>query len=625
MFLKRGMFRSCVFLLAFVSLYPSFLAQAPQEKLQHAVTVTLKLIQVFVTDKKGNPVQDLAKEDFQLFVKGKPVVITDFERHFSEFKEVKKIDRKVDAVKPEQQDIFSRKFLFIFDYLENDLAGISRSKHAFNHYIDNQLLAEDEAAVLSYSTAEGFIVHEYFTSDRERLKHTVKNLNRIPGFRSLSMYDALGQILYREYFIKDMKDLARAIRLIPGTKNIVFFSHGILFSNKEIRSNYEEMCNDMAHAGASIFTIDTAGLRGARDHLWMKRAMQMLAKKTGGQYFSSVEYYETFSTSIQNLTNNYYVLGFYISESLDGKFNKLKVRVNRKGCNIHTQSGYFNPKPFHEYNEIEKRLHLIDLAFNEEPHFQKPINIPVKAFSYEKNETQNIMLLSELDITGLREVFQGKTEVVIFVADRENNIIESSLGRVNLKALKKSTVYVFSALAVSPGEYQCRVVLRNRATGDGAVGSVDLTIPHTEESKTQFYPPLILYPSSDCHLVSLLPKGTEEILLKDIYPYITKDLAILFDDLDQGCRRIRACISLAADFEGKPDIELSFSLMSHASNQQYALPYQLLSSNRNKKIVNLLAEMELPELTPGSYSLEIICRERLSDEMQRHTVPFRIK
>lgn len=621
------MFRSCVFLLAFVSLSPSVLAQAPQGELQHEVTVTLKLIQVFVTDKKGNPVNDLTKEDFQLFVKGKPVVITDFERHFSEFKEVKKIDRKVDAVKPEQQDKFNRKFFFVFDYLENDMAGISRSKHAFNHYIDYQLLPEDEAAILSYSTAEGFVVHEYLTSDRERLKHTVKNLKRIPGFRNLSMYDALGQILYREYFIQDMKDLASAFRIIPGTKNVILFSHGILFHPlyKEIQSNYEDMCDEMAHAGASIFTIDTAGLRGARAHLWMKRPMQMLAKKTGGQYFSSVEYYETFSTSIQNLTNNYYVLGFYISESLDGKFNKLRIKVNRKGCNVHTQSGYFNPKPFHEYNEIEKRLHLIDLAFNEEPHFQKPMNIPVKAFSYEKKGTQNIMLLSELDITGLMEVFQGKTEVVIFVADRENNIIESSLGRVNLKALKKSTVYVFSALAVSPGEYHCRIVLRNRDTGDGAVGSVKLTMPNTQDLKTRFYPPLILYPSSDCHLVSLLPKGTEEILLKDIYPYLTKDLAILFDDLDLGCRRIRACISLAADFEGKPDIELFFSLMSHASNQQYALPYQLISSNRNKKIVNLLAEIELPELTQGSYSLEIICRERLSDEMQRHTVPFRIK
>jgi hypothetical protein len=449
----------------------------------------------------------------------------------------------------------------------------------------------------------------------------------VPDIIALSGFDTLGHILYREYFIQDMKDLARALRLLPGTKNIVFFSHGILFNHsfKEMRSNYEEMCDDMAHAGASIFAIDTAGLRGARDQLWMKRPMQMLAKRTGGQYFSSVEYYETFSDSIQNLTNNYYVLGFTISESLDGKFNKLKVKVNRKGCNVHTQGGYYNPKPFPEYNEIERRLHLIDLAFNEEPNLQKLQKFPVKAFSYEKNETQNVMLLSELDITGLKEVFQGKTEVVVFIADGENNIIESSLGRVNLKALNKSRVFLFSALSVSPGEYICRVVLRNRDTGDGVVGSVDLRVPRSQESATRFYPPLLLYPSSDCQLVSLLPKGTEEDLLRDIYPYITKDQAILFDDLDPVCRKIRACISLPAEPDGIDQIEFSFSLQCHASDQEFSLPHEVLSRTRNGKIVNLLSEMELPELSPGSYSVQIVCRDPISGEVHRHTVPFRIK
>lgn len=174
MSLKRSVSRLSIFLLAFMSISPFFSAQEPQEELQHEVTVTLKLIQVFVTDKKGNPVKDLNREDFQVFVKGKPVVITDFERHFSEFEKAENIETKVAAVKPKQKDRYNRKFLFIFDFLENDLAGISWSKHAFSHYIDNQFLAEDEAAVLSYSTAEGFIVHEYFTSDRKRLKNTVK-------------------------------------------------------------------------------------------------------------------------------------------------------------------------------------------------------------------------------------------------------------------------------------------------------------------------------------------------------------------------------------------------------------------------------------------------------------------
>jgi hypothetical protein len=48
---------------------------------EHDVTVTLKLIQVYVTDKKGNPVMDLEKDDFELYDKSKLKTITDFEKH----------------------------------------------------------------------------------------------------------------------------------------------------------------------------------------------------------------------------------------------------------------------------------------------------------------------------------------------------------------------------------------------------------------------------------------------------------------------------------------------------------------------------------------------------------------
>jgi len=41
-----------------------------QKPLQHEVSVTLKLIQVYVTDKKGKPVQDLEKADFIVYDNG---------------------------------------------------------------------------------------------------------------------------------------------------------------------------------------------------------------------------------------------------------------------------------------------------------------------------------------------------------------------------------------------------------------------------------------------------------------------------------------------------------------------------------------------------------------------------
>ncbi|MEW6455561.1 MAG: hypothetical protein AB1410_02440 [Acidobacteriota bacterium] len=52
-----------------------------QQTIQHEVVVTLKLVQVYVTDKKGNPVLDLKKEDFIIYDSGKKQPITEFEKH----------------------------------------------------------------------------------------------------------------------------------------------------------------------------------------------------------------------------------------------------------------------------------------------------------------------------------------------------------------------------------------------------------------------------------------------------------------------------------------------------------------------------------------------------------------
>ena len=52
--------------------------QEKSDPLQHEVTVTLKLIQVYVSDRDGNPVLDLTKDDFLLYDNGRPMTVTDF-------------------------------------------------------------------------------------------------------------------------------------------------------------------------------------------------------------------------------------------------------------------------------------------------------------------------------------------------------------------------------------------------------------------------------------------------------------------------------------------------------------------------------------------------------------------
>ena len=50
-----------------------------QKELEHEAVVTLKLVQVYVTDKKGNPIMDLELDDFELYDNGKIQKITGFD------------------------------------------------------------------------------------------------------------------------------------------------------------------------------------------------------------------------------------------------------------------------------------------------------------------------------------------------------------------------------------------------------------------------------------------------------------------------------------------------------------------------------------------------------------------
>ncbi len=84
---------------------------------------------------------------------------------------------------------------------------------------------------------------------------------------------------------------------------------------------------------------------------------------------------------VQAMTGTYYVLGYPVNEQWDGKFHEVKVEVKRKGCEVRAQAGYFNPKPFSEYSDLEKQLHLFDLALNERAFSRMPAYVPMIALS----------------------------------------------------------------------------------------------------------------------------------------------------------------------------------------------------------------------------------------------------
>ncbi len=99
---------------------------------QHEVTVTLKLVHVFLTDRKGNPVVDQGLEDFVVYDNGEKQVVTDFERHIHSFilEKLGKEEKITETEMAEARRLMSWKFFLLFDLAHNNPRKVEAARKA---------------------------------------------------------------------------------------------------------------------------------------------------------------------------------------------------------------------------------------------------------------------------------------------------------------------------------------------------------------------------------------------------------------------------------------------------------------------------------------------------------------
>ena len=649
-------------------------SEMPQEKkdqqtFQYQVTVILKLVQVYVTDNRGNPVTDLTKDEFILFDNGKLQTITDFERHIMTLPSQKIEEKAEEEVKEEKKGAepsptpmplsrMNRKFLLLLDLFQTDASGITRSKTAALHFIDSQLQPTDEVGVMTYTLNQGLVLNEYLTADHQKVREAIQKIKSVPG-RMYDPFEDEETEAEREYkktialqFTRDMAEFAKSLRYIPGFKNLILFSGGIsrtmLYdgnaeedafgipkTNPALRDAYDELSKELASSNTPVYAVNTIGTRqllekgGNFDEL-SDHSLKMLSDLSGGQYFSDVATYEAIAQKIQNVTGNYYVLGYYIDEKWDGKYHNIKVGVKRKGCDVHAQKGYFNPRPFAELSEFEKKFHLMDLALSESPYLQQPLAFPLIALPCARESESNLVLLSELPVETIKTELSGKTEMLTLIFNEENAVIDSSQGEVDFSAFSQNKIFHYSILSLSPGKYKCCVVIRNLKTGKGAVASSSVEMPESQESGLRLYAPLLLIPEKEAHYLRAQKDMKEEaaaakVSLNKIYPFLTNKHTPVIGELEQGVPRLLAILRCSIFDIQDPEVDLTANLVDQATGEETPLSFTILSSMSQEGTDILLFEFSLPEMKPGEYTLEISAEELSTQSRSKVTHNFRVK
>jgi VWFA-related protein len=668
-----------------------------QKPLHHEVSVTLKLVQVFVTDKKGKPVQDLQKSDFVVYDNGEKKEITEFEKHILTKPAAKAgprpAEEKINQTPlppPDKVTVMSRKFFLFFDFAFNNQKGIIKAKEAALHFVDTEISPSDEVGLLSYSMFKGLSIHEYLTMNHRKIREAVEALNakaiagraecieeeywrraqegtaddpRLRAERQESKNQA-------QNFILKIAALAKALRYVPGQKNIIFFSTGIanslIYGNQAgnpqnyysfsldlnkgnlvrqkfdpgdyvLRKQNEEMLRELTAANCAVFSFDTRESAkvpslftydeqtfggGSRDIFsvggWSQGQVPMmkddkitglysitrLSKLTGGKYFSNIGEYKKNLDQVQTLTGTYYVLGYYINDQKDGAFHEIKIEVKRKGYEVRGQTGYFSAKPFREYSNLEKELHLFDLALAERPLLQTPMNFSIIPLSYAAREETRLEMLSKIPLEAIEKFSGKKVEIVSLVFDEKDNLASLQRAEVDLTKCHGIDVYFMSGASLPPGQYKCRLVIRDLDTGDGAVASANANVARKAFVGLTLHTPLLLVQGSNSvYLEGADAKKKEGFSWDDAYPFDRAQYMPIIGEVPKGTPKLIAVVPCSITGIVQPDITLTALLINSTSGEKIAMTLSILTKASKEDIEIRFVELPLNNIPLGKYLL----------------------
>jgi len=656
---RRG--TSFVFLLicgfsssATISQAPALSAQAkrkpPQDLLQHEVTVTVKLVQVYVTDPKGNPARDLEISDFILYDNGKLQEITGFEKHFLPVPEVTLEETKPSPAR-RVPSLMNRKFIFVIDYEGNDLEAVAKSRKAILQFMDTQVQPGDEIALFSFSIVRGLVVHEFLTADHQKVRAALRKTMDIPGIsggwdfgRVILEGETLGQTPAAAEnsdrraavmlggsgpqgsslaLARRLQELGTGLRHIPGQKNIILFSRG--FGSAVLqRGSYENyiftaMAKELTSASSPVFSVGTT-TGEAKAKVFGDGSLEYLSTLTGGKFYHDVNYESKIAADIQTATSNYYVLGYSIASTWDGKFHDIKVEVQKPGYKVYAQRGYFNPLPFHKLSAVEKHLHLLDLALGEKTYSDWRLDFPMIALPFSNNKESNTVLIAEIPVQRIREAIGDNTELISLVFDQNRTIVDSKKEVINWETNDRKKAYHYSIVSLAPGSYDCRVVMRNLETGAGALASGTARVPERKAKGLQLFPPLLLRPESGALYLkqSDLKKATAgpgAFSLSDIFsidpnqytPHMEKALP----------QKSEVWASVRCTYSGSSGggIKLAASLVDQTTAEKVALPLTIVSEKEKDNVKTFLIRFGVPELEPDEYPLYFIAEDPGSGEI----------
>ena len=413
-----------------------------------SINTNVVIVNVTVLDRNGKPIENLTKNDFELYEDGKlqKLQAVDFQhlngnllppadqpqpapsqpRGYNPETEKTALQTKLQS---KYQD--RRLMVLLFDFSSMQPAEQIRAKNAAIKFLNSQMTASDTVSIQIFGSELKTL--QDFTSDRDLLISTIQRFrigesseNATVADEGADSQDQSGQFVADEtefnIFNSDLKlaaleEAARQLSQYPEKKALIYISSGIQKNGVDNQSQLRATVNTAIRSNVAFYPIDARGLaalvpggdatqagavgtnlysgsgqRSLKENFNnQQETLATLALDTGGKALLDSNDLTEGMRQVQQDFSSYYVLSYASSNTaLDGRYRRIQVKLAPRLADLRAKldyrQGYYGPTTFARKSDVDKESQLQQALMSDNPVTDLPIAVEIDYFRLEKDK-----------------------------------------------------------------------------------------------------------------------------------------------------------------------------------------------------------------------------------------------
>ena len=505
-------------------------------------TTRIVLVDVVVTDSSGKPVRDLKARDFTVLDEGKPQRIVAFEEQRSDATPRPPVALHL----PDQvyTNYVTRSepgalTILLFDSLNTDRMHLTNARNKMLDFL-KRLPAGKRVAL--YALGSQLRMVQNFTENPDELMAAAEQLSTQSHWtysNAKELSAAIGELqetdlrknptalrsLMRslgeeyegklesrtQYTLDGLTELAHALAVVPGRKNLVWISGGFPFDLSSNAPELQRVAALLAATRIAVYPVDVRGIAVTsaegqtrdseifapvqtqsyetlsgqdEENAGIIEAMENMARITGGQaHVNSNDLEGAIADSVETGADYYSLAYRPAGVEWHGQFRKITIKASRRNVKLLHRSGYYAFPDISGLREDSDRM--VAMAMQPSVPVSTQLIMKARVVAPETaGAATKVDILIDVHDLGFTEEKGQKTPDTQFVAvawdgngkqcGSFSEGFHAGLSPAQFESLLRTGLQLHQEMVLKPGTYQLRLGVMDRLAG--RIGTLDVPL-----------------------------------------------------------------------------------------------------------------------------------------------------